>query len=50
MPAFVLSAAAVCLLNTALLYRDVRIIQKVSILMTLIVIGAMIWIISCFIP
>jgi len=39
-------AAAVCLLNTALLYRDVRIIQKVSILMTLIVIGAMIWIIS----
>jgi amino acid transporter len=35
----------VCLLNTALLYRDVRIIQKISVLMTLIVVGAMIWII-----
>jgi amino acid transporter len=38
-------AAGVCLLNTALLYRDVRIIQKISVLMTLIVVGAMIWII-----
>jgi len=39
-------AAAVCLLNTALLYRDVRIVQKVSIAMTVIVIGAMVWIIA----
>lgn len=38
-------AAAVCLLNMALLYRDVRIIQKVSIAMTITVIGAMVWII-----
>ena len=38
-------AAAVCLLNTALLYRDVRIIQKISVLMTVIVLGAMVWII-----
>jgi len=39
------TAGAVCLLNTALLYRDVRIIQKISVLMTVIVIGAMLWII-----
>src|SRR4051794_27238103 len=38
-------AAAVCLLNTALLYRDVRIIQQISVAMTLIVVGAMVWII-----
>jgi len=40
------TAAAVCLLNTLLLYRDVRIIQKISVLMTLIVVGAMVWIIT----
>ena len=39
------TAAAVCLLNTALLYRDVRIIQKISVAMTVIVVGAMVWII-----
>ena len=39
------TAAAVCLLNTALLWRDVRIIQKISVFMTVIVVGAMVWII-----
>ena len=39
------TAAGVCLLNTALLYRDVRIIQKISVLMSVIVVGAMVWII-----
>ena len=39
------TAAAVCLLNTVLLYRDVRIIQKISVAMTVIVVGAMVWII-----
>jgi amino acid transporter len=38
-------AAGVCLLNTALLYRDVRIIQKISVVMTVIVVGATLWII-----
>jgi amino acid transporter len=38
-------AAAVCLLNTALLYRDVRIIQRISVAMTVIVVGATLWII-----
>jgi amino acid transporter len=38
-------AAGVCLLNTALLYRDVRIIQQISVVMTVIVIGATLWII-----
>jgi amino acid transporter len=41
----VATAAGVCLLNTALLYRDVRIIQKISVLMSVIVVGAMVWII-----
>jgi len=39
------TAAAVCLLNTVLLYRDVRIIQTISVAMTVIVVGAMVWII-----
>jgi amino acid transporter len=43
-------AAAVCLANTALLYQDVRIVQKVSIIMTITVIGAIIWIIASGAP
>ncbi|AJP71790.1 APC family permease [Sphingomonas hengshuiensis] len=38
-------AAGVCLLNTGLLWRDVRSIQRLSITVSVIVIGACLWII-----
>ena len=38
-------AAALCLVNTALLYRDVRSIQRLSVGVSAIVIGACVWII-----
>jgi amino acid transporter len=38
-------AAGVCLLNTALLWRDVSLIQKMSIVTTVIVVGATLWIV-----
>lgn len=39
-------AAGVCLLNTALLWRDVRSIQRLSIIVSVNVIGACLWIIA----
>jgi amino acid transporter len=38
-------AAGLCLLNTALLWRDVRDIQKLSVLITVVVVGATVWIV-----
>ncbi len=38
-------AAAICLLNTGLLWRDVRSIQRLSIVVSVIVVGACLWII-----
>jgi len=38
-------AAGVCLLNTVLLYRDVRFIQAISVITTVIVLAATVWII-----
>jgi len=38
-------AAAVCLVNTVLLYRDVRLIQTISVITTVVVLGATLWII-----
>ena len=38
-------AAGLCLLNTALLYRDVRNIQTLSVLVTVVVVGATVWIV-----
>lgn len=38
-------AAALCLLNTALLYRDVKSIQRLSVAVSAIVVGACLWII-----
>ncbi len=38
-------AAGVCLLNTVLLYRDIRSIQVLSVLITVIVVGATLWIV-----
>ena len=38
-------AAAVCLANTALLWRDVRSIQTLSVVVTVAVVGATIWIV-----
>ncbi|MEE3627503.1 APC family permease [Nitrospirillum sp. BR 11752] len=38
-------AAAVCLLNTALLYRDIRSIQRLSIGITVVVVAACVWIV-----
>lgn len=39
-------AAGLCLLNTALLYRDVRSIQRLSVAVSAIVIGSCIWIVA----
>ena len=39
-------AAGVCLLNTALLYRDVRFIQTISVITTVVVLAATVWIIA----
>ena len=41
----VVTAAAVCLVNTALLYRNIRSISRLSIAMAIIVMAATIWII-----
>ncbi|TWB13711.1 amino acid/polyamine/organocation transporter (APC superfamily) [Nitrospirillum amazonense] len=38
-------AAAVCLVNTALLYRDIRSIQRLSIAITVVVVAACLWIV-----
>jgi amino acid transporter len=38
-------AAVLCLISTALLYRDIRSVQRISQVTTLIVIGALAWII-----
>jgi len=43
-------AAGLCLLNTVLLYRDVRSIQRVSLIVTAIVIAACLWIILSGLP
>ena len=39
-------AAGLCLLNTALLWRDVRSIERLSVIVSVIVIGACLWIIA----
>lgn len=44
-PALVLIAVAVCLLNVWLLYRNIRSIDRLTVAMTLVVIGTCCWII-----